>query len=152
MEYSQERIPEIRSDWSVELHGPNTPFRHHRVICQYIEDLLNRNGYQDLVEYNTTVELAVKYPETNTWILTLRRQGNSGNSDYWWTETFDALVVASGHYNVPYVPPIPGLKEFAEQYPGSVEHAKQYRGPKKYRGKVGTHLSASRHQQVDVQC
>ncbi|KAL2865878.1 uncharacterized protein BJX67DRAFT_157698 [Aspergillus lucknowensis] len=147
MEYSQEQIPVVRSDWSVGLHGPDTPFRHHRVIRQYIEDLLNRNGYQDLVEYNTTVELAVKDPETDTWVLTLRRAGQAGKLDYWWTETFDALVVASGHYNVPYVPPIPGLKEFAERYPGSVEHAKQYRGPKKYQGKrvitIGASVSAA---------
>ncbi|KAL4926884.1 uncharacterized protein BDV17DRAFT_268144 [Aspergillus undulatus] len=145
MEYSgaQERIPEIRSDWSVGLHGPDTPFRHHRVICQYVEDLLNRNGYQDLVEYNTTVERAVKDTRTNTWVLTLRRAGKEGKLDYWWTETFDALVVASGHYHVPYVPPIPGLKEFAQRYPRSVEHAKQYRGPKKYQGKKVVTIGAS---------
>ncbi|KAL2835028.1 hypothetical protein BDW59DRAFT_155852 [Aspergillus cavernicola] len=147
MEYSEERIPETRSDWSVGLHGSDTPFRHHKVICQYIEDLLNRNGYQDLVEYNTTVERAVKDPEKDTWVLTLRRAGQAGKLDYWWTETFDALVVASGHYNVPFVPSIPGLKEFAERYPGSVEHAKQYRGPKKYSGKrvvtVGASVSAA---------
>ncbi|KAL4921834.1 hypothetical protein BDW62DRAFT_97367 [Aspergillus aurantiobrunneus] len=147
MEYSgpQERIPEIRSDWSVGLHGADTPFRHHRVVCQYVEGLLDRNGYQDLVEYNTTVERAVKDPETDTWGLTLRRAGTE--LDYWWTETFDALVVASGHYHVPYVPPIPGLKEFANRYPGSVEHAKQYRGPKKYQGKkiitIGASVSAA---------
>ncbi|KAL4796896.1 hypothetical protein BDV19DRAFT_360024 [Aspergillus venezuelensis] len=147
MEYSQERIPEVRSDWSVGLHGPDTPFRHHRVIRQYIEDLLNRNGYQDLIEYNTTVERVVKDPQTNRWTLTLRRAGKDGKLDYWWTETFDAVVVASGHYHVPYVPPIPGLKEFAQRYPGRVEHAKQYRGQTKYKGKkvitIGASVSAA---------
>lgn len=149
MEYSgaEERIPEIRSDWSVGLHGSDTPFRHHGVIRQYVEGLLNRNGYQDLVEYNTTVERATKDPETNTWVLTLRKPGQSRKLDYWWTEAFDALVVASGHYHVPFVPTIPGLKEFAERYPGCVEHAKQYRGPKKYKGKkvitVGASVSAA---------
>ncbi|KAL4897774.1 glycoside hydrolase family 95 protein [Aspergillus ambiguus] len=148
MEYSQEPIPAIRSDTSVALHGPDTPFRHHTVIRQYIEDLLNRNGYQDLVEYNTTVERAVKDTTSGKWVLTLRRAGTQPDGyDYWWSETFDALVVASGHYNVPYVPAIPGLKEFAQKYPGSVEHAKQYRGPEKYRGKkvitVGASVSAA---------
>ncbi|GAB1213690.1 hypothetical protein ATERTT37_002840 [Aspergillus terreus] len=136
MEYSQEPIPAVRSDASIALHGPDTPFRHHTVICQYIEDLLNRNGYQDLVEYNTTVERAIKDPASGRWVLTLRRAGARPGYDYWWSETVDALVVASGHFNVPYVPAIPGLKEFAQKYPGSVEHTKQYRGPEKYRGKV----------------
>lgn len=134
MEFSRERIPEVRSEWSIGLHGPDTPFRHHTVIRQYVEDLLNRNGYQDLVEYRTTVERAVKDRSTDKWVLTLRREGES--YDYWWTEHFDALVVASGHYSVPYVPAIKGLEEFAKAYPGSIEHTKGYRNPEKYRGKV----------------
>ncbi|KAF7593409.1 hypothetical protein BBP40_011511 [Aspergillus hancockii] len=147
MSFSQETIPEVRSDWSVSLHGPDTPFRHHTVVRQYIEDLLNRNGYQDLVEYNTTVERAEKDAKTGKWTLTLRRAGEPNGFDYWWTETFDALVVASGHYAVPYVPAVKGLKEFAERYPGSVEHTKQYRGPGRYKGKrvitVGASVSAA---------
>ncbi|KAF9892972.1 hypothetical protein FE257_000564 [Aspergillus nanangensis] len=145
MEYSQEPIPAIRSATSTALHGPDTPFRHHPVIRQYVEDLLTRHGYQDLVEYNTTVERAVKDAHEGKWVLTLRRAGDT--HDYWWTETFDALVVASGHYAVPYVPAIPGLREFQRRYPGSVEHTKQYRGPEKYRGKkvitVGASVSAA---------
>lgn len=137
MEYSREPIPAVFSDESVNLHGPDTPFRHHTVICQYIEDLLNRHGYQDLVEYNTTVERAAKDPSSGKWSLTLRRAGQPGGLDYWWSESFDALVVASGHYNVPFVPAIPGLKEFSARYPGGVLHTKQYRGPEQYRGKVG---------------
>ncbi|KAL2815520.1 hypothetical protein BJX63DRAFT_389743 [Aspergillus granulosus] len=147
MSYSREPIPEVRSDWSVNLHGPDTPFRHHEVICGYIESLLNRNGYQDLVQYNTTVERAVKDESTDSWVLTLRRAGSEGDGkagrDYWWTETFDAVVVASGKYHVPYVPGIPGLEEFAKRYPGCVEHAKQYRGPGKYKGKKVVTIGAS---------
>ncbi|RDW86768.1 uncharacterized protein DSM5745_03410 [Aspergillus mulundensis] len=151
MEYSgsDERIPTVRSEWSIGLHGEDTPFRHHEVICGYVESLLERNGYQDLVQYNTTVERAVKDEEMGEWVLTLRKAGTGeeGKEDYWWTETFDALVVASGHYHVPYVPSISGLKEFAERYPGNVEHAKQYRGPTKYKGKrvvtIGASVSAA---------
>ncbi|KAL3463011.1 hypothetical protein BJX64DRAFT_299235 [Aspergillus heterothallicus] len=152
MEYSAESIPEVRSDWSIGLHGPDTPFRHHEVVCGYIEGLLSRNGYQDLVQYNTTVERAVKDEATGEWVLTLRRAGKGKGEgegdgevgkDYWWTERFDAVVVASGKYHVPYVPEIPGLKEFAERYPGCVEHAKQYRGPAKYKGKKVVTIGAS---------
>ena len=58
--------------------------------------------------------------------------------DYWWHEDFDAVLVANGHYTVPWIPEIPGLQEFATKYPGKVEHSKGYRGPEKYRGKVST--------------
>ncbi|KAJ5998760.1 hypothetical protein N7451_006570 [Penicillium sp. IBT 35674x] len=149
MSYSQEPIPTIRSQWSIDRHGPETPFRHHTVIRQYIEDLLIKKGHGGLVEYNTTVEQAIKDSNTQKWTLTLRRRElqNGSPSDYWWTEVFDAVVVASGHYAVPYIPAIPGLEELAKAYPRSVEHTKHYRGPETYRGKkvitVGASVSAA---------
>ena len=56
MEFSKEPIPQTRSTLSVKRHGPDTPFRHHTTIQRYVENLLVRNNYQNLVEYNTTVE------------------------------------------------------------------------------------------------
>ncbi|KAJ5520234.1 hypothetical protein N7463_000687 [Penicillium fimorum] len=149
MSFSQEEIPEVRSQWSIERHGADTPFRHHSVIRKYIENLFNRNGYQDLVQYNTTVERAIKDPSSQKWVLTFRRTEvvDGAKSDYWWAEEYDAVVVASGHYAVPFIPVIPGLKEFAARYPGSVQHTKHYRGPEKYQGKkvitVGASVSAA---------
>lgn len=136
MSYTQEPIPAVRSEWSLAVHGPETPFRHHTIVKKYVDDLLNRNGYQNLVEYNTTVERATKNAESGKWELTLRRTAKDGGLDYWWTESFDTLLVASGRFSVPYVPPIPGLKEFAARYPERVLHTKQYRGPEEYQGKV----------------
>ncbi|KAK9357263.1 hypothetical protein V1504DRAFT_436905 [Lipomyces starkeyi] len=133
------KIPD-RLPASAPLRNPSRRFDRS-------EDLLNRNGYQDLVQYNTTVEKAAKDSASNKWVLTLRKGGSGGGFDYWWTETFDALVVAAGHYAVPYIPEIRGLKEFAAAYPGRVEHTKQYRGPEKYRRKrvitVGASVSAA---------
>lgn len=144
MSFSQEPIPAVRSQWSIERHGVDTPFRHHSVIRQYIEDIFVQKGYHGLVEYNTTVERAVKDPSSQKWELTLRRTEKHADnrSDYWWNEIFDAVIVASGHYAVPYIPTISGLKEFAARYPGSVEHTKHYRGQAKYRGKVCMLVSA----------
>ncbi|KAK1138860.1 hypothetical protein N8T08_001731 [Aspergillus melleus] len=109
MSFSQEPIPTIRSDASVKLHGPDTPFRHYTVIQKYIEALLDRN------------------------VLEIQ----------WWQEEIDDLVVASGHYSVPYVPDIPRLKEFATRYPGRVEHIKEHRHPEKYRDKSVITVGAS---------
>ncbi|KAH8821443.1 flavin-containing monooxygenase [Xylogone sp. PMI_703] len=143
MEYSQEPIPEVKSELSIQRHGLDTPFRHHTTILKYIEGLLNRKGYQDFVEYNTTVEKVEKIKDTEIWRLTLRKDEPGKKEDYWWTEDFDAVVVASGHYIVPYIPEIQGLEEFARAYPGSVEHSKSYRGPEKYRGKKVVVVGAS---------
>ncbi len=136
MQFSQEPIPEVRSETSIGLHGPDTPFRHHTVIQRYIESLLSRKGYNRLVEYSTTVENAEKRVSDGKWVLTLRKAVPGLEKDYWWQEEFDALVVATGHYSVPYVPAIKGLKEFANEAPGSVLHTKGFREPETYRGEV----------------
>ena len=134
MEFSQEPFPKKRSAWSTQRHGVDTPFRHHDSVQQYIEDLVNREGYQELVEFSTTVERAEKVKHDGGWRLVLRKE--VGDHDYWWTEDFDAVIDASGHYSVPFIPHIQGLVEYAEANPGCVEHSKSFRDPEKYRGKV----------------
>ncbi|CRK15967.1 hypothetical protein BN1723_010875 [Verticillium longisporum] len=82
MSFSQEPIPSDCSPHSVALHGEDTPFRHWTVIRRYLQSLLERDGYEDLVSYSTTVERVEKVG--HEWKLTLRRDGE--RSDYWWTE------------------------------------------------------------------
>lgn len=143
MEFSQERFPSQASDASISLHGTGSPFRPWRAVRGYVQSLLERRGYADLVSYNTTVENAVKVGAE--WVVTLRQAGEQ--SDYWWQETFDAIVVASGHYSVPYIPAIPGLEAFEKARPGSVIHSKQYRGRQVFESKrvvvVGASVSAA---------
>lgn len=128
-----ESIPGERSEWSVSRHGADTPFRHWRVLRRYIAGLWERNGYAGLVSYRTAVERAVKVG--GEWEVTLRREGE-GNEDEWWVERFDAVVVASGHFNVPWIPAVEGLEEFESSRPGSVLHSKMYRGRDGFKGKV----------------
>ncbi|AEO63424.1 e8195c07-8faf-40d4-9283-39ae7a25ad2a [Thermothielavioides terrestris] len=49
--------------------------------------------------------------------------------------TYDAVVVASGHYNVAYIPESKGIREFHEANPGVISHSKQYRRPDPFAGK-----------------
>lgn len=99
---------------------------------EYISGLIQRRGYQDFVEYDTAVERVEKVGAE--WKVTLRKGGEK--TDYWWVEFFDAVVVASGHYSVPYIPHIDGLEDLEKQRPGSVLHSKMFRGREAYRGKV----------------
>lgn len=128
MEFSQEPISTERSQHTIDVHGPNSPFRHWTLMRQYVKDLMN----DELVAYNTTVEKAEK--TGCAWQLTLRTPID--NHDYWWTEEFDAVVVASGHFSVPFIPQTEGLQEFEDTRPGSVLHSKHYRGRDQFRNKV----------------
>ncbi|KAJ1329568.1 dimethylaniline monooxygenase (N-oxide forming) [Microdochium nivale] len=42
---------------------------------------------------------------------------------------YDAVVVASGHYATPYIPDVPGIREFHAAWPGVISHSKSYRAP-----------------------
>ncbi|KAF5006277.1 hypothetical protein FDECE_7343 [Fusarium decemcellulare] len=143
MEFTQEPIPEIRSDWSTGIHGPDTPFRPWTVLRDYVAGLLQRNNYEDFISYNTTVEHVEKVGEE--WKVVLRKEGKG--QDYWWVEWFDAVVVASGHYWVPYIPSIDGLEQFEKSRPGSVLHSKHFRGRGTFEGKrvitVGASVSSA---------
>ncbi|KAF1843484.1 FAD/NAD(P)-binding domain-containing protein [Cucurbitaria berberidis CBS 394.84] len=145
MSFTKESIPDQRSPLSISKHGEDTPFRPHAVIQKHIASLVNRNGYEKLVSYNTTVELAEKIG--NEWRLVLRKDGDVRGEDEWWEEWFDAVVVASGHYFVPYIPKIEGLEDFERARPGSVKHTKMFRGRDAYQGKkvvvVGASVSAA---------
>ncbi len=140
MSFSQEPFPEERTPLNIQRYGVNSPFRHWKAVEGYLQGLLNRRGYQDWVSYDTTVELIHKDKQIGKWILTLRKPLENGREDRWWTETFDAVVVAAGHYQVPFIPLTPGLAELAHNFPGSVEHSKAWRRPEKYRGKRGMHI------------
>lgn len=143
MSFSQEPFPEERTPINIKRHGEKSPFRHWKAVEGYIQGLLDRKGYQDLISYNTTVELVHKNQASGKWIVTLRKPLENGLEDSWWEEEFDAVVVAPGHYTVPFIPYTPGLSELMKNFPGMVEHSKAYRGLEKYRGKRAVVVGAS---------
>jgi cation diffusion facilitator CzcD-associated flavoprotein CzcO len=49
--------------------------------------------------------------------------------------TYDAVIVASGHYSVPFVPFVQGMNEFKAKYPNLITHSKIYRSPQGFAGK-----------------
>lgn len=135
MEFTHTPFPKINSALTTERYGHNNPTRPYAVVAGYLDDLIA--PYLNLVTLNTTLEKLEKDGEV--WVLTLRQTGRESRGekvDYWWTERFDAVIVATGHYTVPFVPAIPGLKEFQEKLPGRLEHSKQFRDINEYVGKV----------------
>lgn len=139
--FSKEPIPEIVSERSSATYGPGSPFRHRELIREWIENIFIRGRTRDLIQFSTTVELAEFDQKSAQWKLTLRKEQPGKESDYWWQEEFDALVVASGHFYLPYIPDIPGLLAFDEVFPGRIQHSKHFRNVENYRDKVREILS-----------
>jgi cation diffusion facilitator CzcD-associated flavoprotein CzcO len=107
-------------------------FPTHETVLKYIEDY--SADVQDLVQYCTQVTNIAPVDSNNTpspWRVT--RRNLLTNSDT--TEEFDAVIVANGHFIVPYIPDIPGIKKWNTQHPGRISHSKYYRRPEEFAGK-----------------
>lgn len=135
--FSNEPIPRVLSKRTQEKFGPDAPFRHREIMRQWVDGVFQRGGHAKLVEFNTSVELVEKIG--TEWVLTLRKYSPETSSNSWWHEKFDAVVVATGHYYIPFFPKIPGLAEYSEKFPGRIQHSKNYQNHEEYRDKVSEH-------------
>lgn len=108
-------------------------FPKHAVVTDYLRQYAK--GIKPIVCLQTQLQKATRTAAANgrkEWQLELLDL-KTGLSR---TEVFDAVMVANGHYNDPFIPNIQGLAEFNHAHPGIVSHSKFYRRPDQYRGKV----------------
>ncbi|EJT99010.1 FAD/NADP-binding domain-containing protein [Dacryopinax primogenitus] len=125
----------------------------HTDISKYIQSYAVHFGLNEFTSYRTRVEnISQLDPPPGQsqprWRLTLRRvedaPADSAKST-WWTEDFDAVVVASGHYGAPFIPKIEGVEAWAERWKDDIIHSRAYRSAEDYTGKtvliVGTGTS-----------
>jgi len=98
---------------------------------------------QYLVEYSQDVRHVVKFC-TQIKDIRLRQEGGK---DRWdldaestvtgevFSRTFDAVVVASGHYSTTYIPDVASIEDFHRTNPGIITHSKSYRKAEAFSGK-----------------
>ena len=99
-------VPDIAMSFS-DLPFAYGPFVPHWVPKQYVENYFSAHHLDKYLVTNTTVEDVSKLEndpnEAPRWSLTLRRFNAVTQEDEWWRETLDAVIIANGHYSVPYV-------------------------------------------------
>ncbi|KAI2634750.1 putative dimethylaniline monooxygenase [Hypomontagnella submonticulosa] len=131
-------VPDIAMCFS-DTRFPYGPFPPHHVPRQYVESYFSHHKADELLSLNTTVEDITKLRpssdlELERWRLTLRKYDPARHVDVWWEEVFDAVILANGHYSVPYVPYVQGLDSYIAKFPGRVMHSKYYRSPLPFAG------------------
>ncbi|KAI0476966.1 FAD/NAD(P)-binding domain-containing protein [Xylaria cf. heliscus] len=107
-------------------------------IVRYLQDIARLQHVTEHVQFHTRVESVTKPAGDARWTVktsTLRVE-DSSFSVLKRSESFDAVVVASGHYHIPFVPDIPGLAAWKDRFPDRVTHSKSYRTPEPFRGKT----------------
>ncbi|KAL9094388.1 MAG: hypothetical protein Q9165_003238 [Trypethelium subeluteriae] len=117
------------------MQYPDYPFNHdlelfpeRKEVLNYLEDYAQ--DVRHLIRFQTQV-LDVRKLSNDRWTVKSRELRSGQETD----EQYDAVLVASGHFNVPYVPAIDGLEEWHKRHPESLSHSKFYRRPDDYKGK-----------------
>lgn len=129
MRYSDKEYP------SDEQALPN-----HTTVQKYLEEYAE--DVKSFVQFETQVNDLRPNPGASGWLLTVENLRTGTNQ----TDTYDAVVAASGHYDVVHMPYIPGIREWNKVYPDVISHSKLYDSPSAFRDKkvlvVGSSASA----------
>lgn len=102
----------------------------HGAVLKYVDDYAQ--DIKDLIQFETQVnDLRPSSSDAQKWTLT-RESLRAGTSE---TSTYDAVVVASGHYDAIYLPDIGGIRAWNQAYPGAISHSKFYDSPASFQDK-----------------
>ncbi|KAI0464788.1 hypothetical protein LJB42_002413 [Komagataella kurtzmanii] len=107
------------------------PFITNQEVESRLNNFINENDLEKHIRLNSHVDSVEKLGQK--WVVTVKETG--GRKAKWYRQSFDAVIVANGHYTVPYIPKTPGLAEFNKVHPGSIIHSKAYRDPSIFDGK-----------------
>jgi len=135
------------ADYSFEEHfgRPIASYPPRAVLFDYIEGRVKKAGVRDWIRFNSPVR-HVAYDE-HEGIFHVTVQDEKKDVEY--TEEFDNVIVASGHFSTPNVPEFPGFDGFN----GRVLHAHDFRDAMEFKDKdiliIGTSYSA---EDIGSQC
>ncbi|KAM3084331.1 monooxygenase [Clarireedia jacksonii] len=96
-------------------------------LIRYSQDL------RHLISFSTQVQ-DISYEDNNdcdAWKVTSKSVITSQER----TTTYDAVIIANGHYSVPFIPAVSGIEEFNTAYPSIITHSKIFRSPESFANK-----------------
>ncbi len=135
------------ADYSFEEHFGKqiASYPPRAVLFDYIEGRVKKAGVRDWIRFEQVVRLVEWNADTKKFTVTVQDLPN----DHCYSEEFDNVVVASGHFSTPNVPEFPGFDRFN----GRILHAHDFRDAREFAGKdillVGTSYSA---EDIGSQC
>lgn len=136
-EHLETNIPKSLMKFS-DLSFPDSSqlFPKHETVQKYLNDYAKdvlhmiRFGVQ-VINIKLTHTEVEELSYNSTWTvecLELRTERKT-------QETYDGMVVATGHYDVPYIPDIRGVQTWNTAFPMSISHSKYYRNPEPFSNK-----------------
>lgn len=106
-------------------------FPRHEEVLQYIRRYAEE--VRHLIRFQVEV-VDVRLDAEERWVVKTRLTSNNYSEEIE-ERKFDAVAICNGHFNVPFIPDVPGIAEWNKAYPGSILHSMFYRRPEDYAGK-----------------
>ena len=106
-------------------------FPKHEEVLDYLERYAE--DVRHFIEFDTQV-IDVSLNSDGLWTVKTQKLSPDKRCTVE-QHNFGAVLVANGHFNVPYIPSIAGIEAWNKAYPGSILHSKFYRAPERYSGK-----------------
>lgn len=116
-------------------------------LGQYIERYAHEFGVAPITKFGAAVTSVAPLSGATGCDAGGGADGDGGGWQVEWrtstgatqSDTYDAVVVANGHYNEPYLPEIPGEREWLAAAPDgsrAIVHSRAYNEPSEFAGKV----------------
>jgi len=128
------------ADYPFDEHfdKPISSYPPRPVLFDYIQGRVKKSDVRKYIRFNTTARWVEYSEETQKFTVILDDLVN--NRTY--TEIFDYLIIATGHFSTPNMPYFEGI----ENFPGTIMHAHDFRGADQFKGKnvllIGSSYSA----------
>ncbi|KAM0335106.1 hypothetical protein ACHAQA_000141 [Verticillium albo-atrum] len=131
-DFLETNIPHSLMNYTdLEFTQGSSLFPEHAVVKQYLEAYGKELTPHMSLSTQVLGISKIQKGDRSAWeIETLDLKTNTTERS-----EFDAVMVASGHYNDPFIPDIKGLAEYNQAHPGAISHSKFYRNQLQYEGK-----------------
>ena len=137
-------------DITIDETGPGVnpyyPFITHQQVLEHLRKFSDVNDLRPYIRFNSSVERLYKRGEE--WVVVIMQVDRKTGTEKWYSETFDAVMLANGRFNVPYIPKIPNLEIFRgkSNVENAILHTKSFRNAEMFKDKkvllVGSSISA----------
>lgn len=135
------------ADYTFEEHfgEPIASYPPREVLWDYIKGRVEKAGVRNYIRFSTSVRNVDYNDSTKKFTITVHNH----NEDKIYSEEFDYVINASGHFSTPKVPEFEGFKKFG----GRILHAHDFRDALEFKDKnlliVGASYSA---EDIGSQC
>ncbi|KAF8310793.1 FAD/NAD(P)-binding domain-containing protein [Clavulina sp. PMI_390] len=109
---------------------PETPlYPHASAVHRYLQDYAKHYDLRKYISFGSSVTSARWDSNSSKWVLDVQTETKPDGSEFSTsTHHYDALIVANGHYGLPFTPSIPGFDEW-DASERKIMHSIWYREP-----------------------